>query len=327
MSKVRLYLSEQTGFYNYFGRGDYRNGRRFEDLDLTPDQQDAFIEYVAPQKKESDVWWPGESQEETLMMVRGEVPHPECDGCNDGSPVIKLLNNLEIVLNDRITHPSCLGRKLWSPDFLTDLIPPSHIHHRSGSLRSTDRSPIPRTHQQEWIQRLPASASDLRGWLIVGPAGSSKTTYVAAALVDMLTTRLVGYGLQKADLNYYRLKVPQWLSSMEAWETRDFGDKAVAPPKLTPSVIEDETDRTGVPPILWLEELDKFNPTQPRLRNLYTLVDAVYEASGTIISTANDKLPELRKRLTDPIYRRLSGIYDPPGQYLVFDMWTGPKNS
>ena len=112
---------------------------------------------------------------------------------------------------------------------------------------------------------------------------------------------------------------------MEAYEFRDFGSEIIAP-DVTTSMVERATSKTGVPPILWLEELDKFVPTENRLRNLYTLIDMVYECNGTIVSTANKSLPALRKLLGGPIYRRLTGENDDPEGYVVYDLFAAASN-
>jgi hypothetical protein len=74
-----------------------------------------------------------------------------------------------------------------------------------------------------------------------------------------------------------------------------------------------------------LEELDKFRPTVNRLRNLYCLIDAVYEADGIIVSTANETLDGLKELLGEPVFRRLSGSNDEDGSYLVWDLHKAPK--
>jgi hypothetical protein len=51
-------------------------------------------------------------------------------------------------------------------------------------------------------------------------------------------------------------------------------------PALTQRAIERMTQTTGLRPILCLEEIDKFNPTVPRLKYLYGLINSVYKAGG-----------------------------------------------
>jgi hypothetical protein len=64
-------------------------------------------------------------------------------------------------------------------------------------------------------------------------------------------------------------------------------------------------------PILWLEGLDKFVPTQARLNHLFTLVEALYSRNGVIVAMADMTADELRDHLGEPIYRRVSGQGEP----------------
>jgi hypothetical protein len=265
-------------------------------------------------------------------IVRGEVP---CTcSCNDGHLVVKDDSDgvdVFIELDDRIRHPLCEQQSRFDGSLLTDAVPASHANLRVHSLGTWDKSPIPVAKQKGPIAGIPSSADGLRGWLMAGPAGTSKTSYAAAAVIDILTFRIVewqrrntGYDSTSlgSSLNYWRVKAPKWIRDMEMFETRDFDSDAVVPePWPTPQLIEKATVTSGFKPILWLEELDKFNPTQNRMRNLYTLIDGVYEAGGTIISTTNMTLPDLKKHLGEPIYRRLSGENDDPENFLIWNFF------
>jgi hypothetical protein len=122
-------------------------------------------------------------------------------------------------------------------------------------------------------------------------------------------------------LNYWRIKAPRWIRNQEVWEQRDFGDKTIKEPEDSVPQMERAATKSKWPPIVWLEELDKFQATKNRLRNLYCLVDFVYEKSGTIITTSNLPLNELRELIGEPIYRRISGDNDDPQGYLVWDFF------
>ena len=181
---------------------------------------------------------------------------------------------------------------------------------------------------------------------MVGPAGCSKTTLASAATYDWLTFRVTEVtGDHRAwshldasatdtyweplrdRLNYWRVKVPKWTRDTESWENRDFGTTSIQEPDLTTDRLEMVTRATGLRPILVLEELDKFNPTTNRLRFLYSLVDAVYECGGCIVSTANEPPADLEKHLGVPLYRRLCGKYDAPEDYLFWDMFRAGKRT
>ena len=176
----------------------------------------------------------------------------------------------------------------------------------------------------------------LHGWLMLGAPGNEWSPYAAAAITDWLTFRMLHHmeaiedhwdGKSPSErVNYWRVKAPHWIRATEAFEHKDFGDRSVAKPAVTTDKIEQATAETGWPPILWLEELDKVQPTKNRLRTLYLLVDSVYEAGGIIVSTSNATCEGLEKLLGEAIYRRLSGKNDDPEGYLVMDgYYKAPK--
>jgi len=256
------------------------------------------------------------SDAELAGYIRGEIG--ECRDCKEGYLIVPISDDVYLILDDRIRHPTCEKRSNFNFDCFVGLIPPLHDLHRVHSLAPYARSPLSLQAQEAPLSKIPSRANGgFRGWLISGPAGSSKTTYVAAALFDMITFRAT---TSFRSLNCWRVKVPRWLRDMEAYETRDFGT-TVKEPDITPDAIEHESKRSRLWPIVWLEELDKFNPTKNRLRNLLNLVDSIYEQGGLIISTVNETLPELRTLLGDSIYRRLTGENDDPEGYMVWDFW------
>ena len=226
------------------------------------------------------------------------------------------------------------------PGVIEEAVPARHSQHRLWSLTPCDRSLLTADAQQKMIAAIPRDECQTRGWLMVGPPGTSKTTYAAAAVIDWLTWRMLsgnyirgrnhGHSVSETLLRlcYWRIKVPQWLRTQEAWETHDFADKAAEEPKDSIwRMIQAMDSSPHQQPILWLEELDKFSPTKNRLRNLYCLIDRVYEANGTIITTSNLRLPELQELVGDSIYRRLSGENDDPDEYLIWDLFSAPKKT
>jgi hypothetical protein len=285
--------------------------------------------------------WPDVSDAMLAGMIRGEIPIDCIHGCDHGHLRLGFSNieGVDLVLNDEVRHPVCVARSNWNSACLDGAVPPKFAAHRAHSLAAYGKSPINLEVQRQTIGMIPSMVRNLNGWLMVGRAGTSKTTYAAAAITDMLTFRAAfdarpydsfGYFSSEAEvdtsqLNYWRLKVPKWIQDTESFKNRDFGDQSVPEPELTPHAVETATSRTGLPPIVWMEELDKVGPTAPRLRYLYSLVDAVYESGGIIISTSNMKAAELKKHLEEPIYRRLCGENDPDGEYLVWDFWKMEK--
>jgi hypothetical protein len=116
------------------------------------------------------------------------------------------------------------------------------------------------------------------------------------------------------------LKVPDWLVEMHRYDTRDFDAPSCPEPAVTVESIRTRCKAAGLAPVIWLEELDKYTPTRVRTNYLYRLIDGVYEMGGSILASANLKLPELQEHLGDAIYRRISGANDADGDYRIMDL-------
>lgn len=303
-------------------RGDLPEGA----LRLDVATLQSFVGFVVPPTEQK--WFDG-TLAEALGMIRGEITH-ECDTCHKGCVIVDVGDTLRVVLNDKVRHPDCYRRSKWDSRWMGEVqktFPDEFRRHRLHSLAPWTRSPIRIERQEKLIGKIRSCAEDVRGWMMLGPGGASKSTYAAAAVTDMLTLRLVD-GCPPYRLNFWFIKVPDWLRDMEAWERRDFDDYTVEPPSIQPGDIKKLTRESEQPPILWIEELDKFNPTPTRLGFLFRLVESVYSSGGTIIATSNCTETELRKRLGEPeypIYRRISGENDNPEKFWVLDLWPKPK--
>ncbi|MGI4827760.1 MAG: hypothetical protein ACRYFU_06170 [Janthinobacterium lividum] len=284
---------------------------------------------------------------EIAGYIRAELPL-RCS-CSKGFAFVDLKlegHDLRMLLDNEPRHDICRHRALFHPAALSGAVAEKHAVHRIHDLKPWSRSPLSIADQQKMIEKVPSLLrDDLHGWLIVGPAGGSKTTVVSAATYDWLTFRWTGVNAQSRNwskfdasaegwyislskrLNFWRVKVPKWTRDTEAWENRDFKDESTQEPDVTTERLEQVTRDTYLRPILVLEELDKFNPTTNRLRFLHALVDAVYESGGCIVSTANETPADLEKQLGEPLYRRLSGKYDAPEHYLLWNMFRAGKRT
>jgi hypothetical protein len=260
-------------------------------------------------------------------MVRGEIPI-DCPGCDKGYAIVQVAG-VRVVLDDEVRHPICQWRSGFDDgsfvSFIDEIVPETFARHRLHSLSSWEKNPIRDNVQAALIAKIPSRAEDVKGWIMFGRGGTSKTTYAAAAIIDMLTFRcLQNHGTD--NLNCWRVKVPTWLREMEAYDSRSYKGPAVATPDTAPHRLEETTEETGLAPILWLEELDKFKRTDNRLNMIYSLVDTVYEAGGTIITTTNSRPAELEEHLGVPLYRRLTGVNDADdGKFISVNGWLLPS--
>ena len=208
------------------------------------------------------------------------------------------------------------------------IIPKSHAHHRIGTLRPIAGLPVSEKHQEDLISRIPAT-SRLRSWLVCGPPGASKTTYLAAVAAEEIYRR----GALGSYLQAFRVKVPDWLDQMLLWKTRNFADTSVkrpypdvdrilsGPPELDRGSEHFQEDEAYMPPLIWLEELDKIKLSEFNRNALIRLVDAVYEQRGMILASSNLSPQVLRDFLGDEIYRRIAGTCESPDERSAFVVW------
>ena len=197
--------------------------------------------------------------------------------------------------NVALTSPmECVMRRMWKAN------PPAmrwqslrQREHRVETLQPYPHSSVTTERQAKCIADLPRLVDDIsarkhQGWVLLGPTGCSKSTYVASVLYEVETSDFITMAWDDlAPRSFvHRVRVGDWLQEMHEWQTRSFGS-TVKKPSVTPEKIAKSLQKAGLVPVLWLEELDKVAMTPARADSLFRLVDAVYELEGTIIVTAN----------------------------------------
>ena len=100
---------------------------------------------------------------------------------------------------------------------------------------------------------------------------------------------------------------------------RSFDGPKVRRPAMTVDSIRRATSSSDFGPIVWLDEIDKLQPTAKQSAMLNSLVDVVYELYGCFITTGNETYDQLEAALGESTYRRLVGTNDNPDHYLKMD--------
>jgi len=86
----------------------------------------------------------------------------------------------------------------------------------------------------------------------------------------------------------FRVNTTRLLDDILAWQFRDkeAQDPDVTPPALTARKIE-LAAKTGYRPLILLDEIDKFKPTETKLNTLLSLVDTAWTNKCQLIATSN----------------------------------------
>jgi hypothetical protein len=303
-----------------------------------------------------DLWeitrWGGGSPEAWMegAVIRSEVGYAcSCVGDRDSIEYRHRPSGLalKVILESKEDHCRCNFRRKWltvslkRPSWLDERF----IKHRLHQMTPFKESPLGEESQALLISEVRQAMekfldNKLSGIAFLGPAGTGKTSLISAIMYDRWSVRrtwrevepeaigglsyierlqIEQRGRPEPELAMWRVNVPDWLEEVNAYDTRPFG-KEVPEPAITPSKIRAAVAKSEMKPVLWLDEVDKFHPTPGRLTYLLRLIDVVYAEGGTILSSANMTLDQLRVHLHDPIYRRLMGSNDPKAEYEIFDL-------
>jgi hypothetical protein len=119
----------------------------------------------------------------------------------------------------------------------------------------------------------------LRSLLLYGDYNTSKTTFAAAYIIDVITYRISTSQHRDSSAFHpcvWSINLNEWFDDYLNWRTRDRGDNEVQPPSVTVRDIVDTSGRMGLTPVLWIEEFDKVNITDSNRKWLHTLINRIY---------------------------------------------------
>jgi hypothetical protein len=213
--------------------------------------------------------------------IRGEI-NVRCD-CFNG----RLFDEYEHashdlvvrLYRDEIEHWGCRFRAHFDHAVFqrviaqNDLVPTRYRHHRLRAMQPWPHSKITVSAQERFLVAVPSDFEGIDGWFLTGPGGSSKTTWVCASIIDVVTFRVADY-LQHPDrehdhdeadrddddeaapdLSVWRISVPEFIEHMDDWvwrerkrrkETRDDDDEWG--PGYGPSTRRDQ-EPSPLPPL------------------------------------------------------------------------------
>lgn len=147
-----------------------------------------------------------------------------------------------------------------------------------GSVEPSTLSRLPLDRQQVIIDHL--QANPYKSYFLWGEAGTSKTHFMTALYSQAVwcaTKRSTG-----CDFPVVRVTTATLLEQILA----KVFDKEAPLPVVSPRAIKYMVEH-GERPCLFLDEIDKFNPTQSRLDHLLEIVNCVYDSNGQVVATSN----------------------------------------
>jgi hypothetical protein len=217
------------------------------------------------------------------------------------------------------------------------ILPPTYRWVDYRTLKPYPDIITPVALQQGLISEVRNGELDGHSILYCGPSGTGKTVLASAILTRMVHLYSSGGYVDKYDGNLrhfggdyqypiYRVNADHWIDEFESWKLYQFGSDTPRPPQpgINPQSVCQllQTAKKGdwgyhppsmlppplppeYPPVLILEEIDKFSPSDFKCRALEGLMNAVFEQRGMIVSTSNYTKDQLTKRFPDWFYRRL----------------------
>ena len=155
--------------------------------------------------------------------------------------------------------------------------------------------------------------------LLAGDAKTGKTHLMLGLYRRALESRARQWVTKPGtEWGLWRVNTSVWLEE-QVRDSMAGRDEDVPIPDLTVRKIT-QAALKGVKPRLFLEEIDKFKPSEFKMNRLFEIVNAVYEADGQIVATSNTSPEQLANewgnRYGSTILRRIGD--EPDGLTLKF---------
>lgn len=271
---------------------------RFDDSDLDRFRLGYYHrftpEFVEELKRET-TWVPIEdcslSLPEAVGVAIGERK-TVCPLCKGNLEVIRLhrgmVTGLEVRRTLRCICPKYIAfARAWKD------VPSRFRSVTLSELEATNRQGISLERQAEIIALMQAHPAD--SYFLFGEAGTGKTHF-ATALYHDAVWRAVEAQYRRGDVytSVWRVTASVLLNQHVEWERGNKDDETslVSRPTITEQLIQSAA-RNGYRPCLFIDEIDKFVPSEFKLSRLGEIIDAVYAAEGQIVATSNKSIDTL----------------------------------
>ena len=241
-------------------------------------------EYIAAVRSESEWLYnphPSLTQNISEKVGAGELKCPICHGSGRYHTTLRG-KTTGVVLGDWSDCP-CGALKHYHRHMQAN-VPERFRGVRLETIVPSSVSRLPLAKAQAILDRLRKYPE--KSYLFWGEAATSKTHFMTGLYSDR-----VWHWCQQPrggiDFPVIRVQTATLLEEILAWSF----DRSKAPRPTTTAARIADIGRLGQKPSLFLDEIDKFNPTEARKDRLLEVINAVYEANGQVVATSN-KDPE-----------------------------------
>jgi hypothetical protein len=151
-------------------------------------------------------------------------------------------------------------------------------------------------------------------YLLAGDTTCGKT-YLTYCLYRNRLLEWASHPLAAAEQSVWMFSATEYLDSV----VRRAQDPSAPRPIVTPEIIRNRSGK-GLPVAIFIDEIDKFVPSETRISELFELVNAAYECEAQVVMTSNLTYEQLLTKwpgdIAEHILRRVGAR--PDGRTLTF---------